>query len=305
MLLIVTTAMLGAAWHNLQWNYFESHNAYRYASEETNPACVTAVVLTAPELLPAPPTTPLRAIPGSQRCRVAVQVRRIRDGTQWLAADGRCQLLVNGNLLAVEPGDQVQIFAQLRRPAPPMNPGEFDFAASARADRRLASLATRSPECVTVLTPSRHWSPGRVVDALREYGKRTLRTYVGPRQSGLAAAVLLGVREELPYEATMPFFLTGTVHLLVVSGLNVAILATGLYSLVWIGWLPRRVRSVYVARYRIAWLPGDGIGKEVLEAARIVLDRLGVDAEYVAGRYRLGLLAPGGRRVSAAHDRTA
>jgi isocitrate/isopropylmalate dehydrogenase len=34
---------------------------------------------------------------------------------------------------------------------------------------------------------------------------------------------------------------------------------------------------------RIAWLPGDGIGVEVLEAARIVLDRLAFDAEYVPG----------------------
>ena len=38
-----------------------------------------------------------------------------------------------------------------------------------------------------------------------------------------------------------------------------------------------------MARYRIAWLPGDGIGKEVLDAARIVLDRLKVDAEYIPG----------------------
>ncbi len=34
---------------------------------------------------------------------------------------------------------------------------------------------------------------------------------------------------------------------------------------------------------KIAWLPGDGIGLEVLDAARIVLDRLSFDAEYVAG----------------------
>jgi len=38
-----------------------------------------------------------------------------------------------------------------------------------------------------------------------------------------------------------------------------------------------------MARYRIAWLPGDGIGKEVMEAARIVLDAVGFDAEYVPG----------------------
>ncbi|OGH56816.1 MAG: 3-isopropylmalate dehydrogenase [Candidatus Lindowbacteria bacterium RIFCSPLOWO2_02_FULL_62_12] len=34
---------------------------------------------------------------------------------------------------------------------------------------------------------------------------------------------------------------------------------------------------------RIAWLPGDGIGPEVLSAARLVLDRLGFDAEYIHG----------------------
>jgi isocitrate/isopropylmalate dehydrogenase len=38
-----------------------------------------------------------------------------------------------------------------------------------------------------------------------------------------------------------------------------------------------------MAKYKIAWLPGDGIGNEVMEAARIVLDRLGFDAEYIHG----------------------
>src|SRR5512135_397841 len=38
-----------------------------------------------------------------------------------------------------------------------------------------------------------------------------------------------------------------------------------------------------MAKYRIAWLPGDGIGVEVLEAAKIVLDRLALDAEYIHG----------------------
>jgi len=36
-------------------------------------------------------------------------------------------------------------------------------------------------------------------------------------------------------------------------------------------------------KYKIAWLPGDGIGVEVLQAARLVLDRLRLDAEYLHG----------------------
>ena len=33
--------------------------------------------------------------------------------------------------------------------------------------------------------------------------------------------------------------------------------------------------------FRIAWLPGDGVGIEVMEAAKLVLDRVGLDAEYL------------------------
>ncbi len=36
-----------------------------------------------------------------------------------------------------------------------------------------------------------------------------------------------------------------------------------------------------MAKYKIAWLPGDGVGKDVLDAAKIVLDKLNLDAEYI------------------------
>ena len=38
-----------------------------------------------------------------------------------------------------------------------------------------------------------------------------------------------------------------------------------------------------MAKYKIAWLPGDGVGNDVMEAARIVLDVIDLDAEYIPG----------------------
>ncbi len=38
-----------------------------------------------------------------------------------------------------------------------------------------------------------------------------------------------------------------------------------------------------MTKYRIAWLPGDGVGNDVMEAAKIVLDALKLDAEYIHG----------------------
>ncbi len=38
-----------------------------------------------------------------------------------------------------------------------------------------------------------------------------------------------------------------------------------------------------MAKYKIAWLPGDGVGNDVMEAARLVLDALHFDADYIHG----------------------
>lgn len=36
-----------------------------------------------------------------------------------------------------------------------------------------------------------------------------------------------------------------------------------------------------MAKYRIAWMPGDGVGQDVMSAARVVLDAMKFDAEYI------------------------
>ncbi len=38
-----------------------------------------------------------------------------------------------------------------------------------------------------------------------------------------------------------------------------------------------------MGKYKIAWLPGDGIGKDVMDAVKIVLDKLNFNAEYIHG----------------------
>ena len=38
-----------------------------------------------------------------------------------------------------------------------------------------------------------------------------------------------------------------------------------------------------MAKYKVAWLPGDGVGVDVMDAAKVVLDALRFDAEYIHG----------------------
>ncbi len=66
---------------------------------------------------------------------------------------------------------------------------------------------------------------------------RLLARDVGGGRAHLASAMFLGVREELDPEASQAFLETGTVHLLVISGLNVGILAACLLFGLRAGWL--------------------------------------------------------------------
>jgi len=38
-----------------------------------------------------------------------------------------------------------------------------------------------------------------------------------------------------------------------------------------------------MAKYKIAWLPGDGVGNDVMDCAKIILDTVDLDAEYIPG----------------------
>ena len=53
-------------------------------------------------------------------------------------------------------------------------------------------------------------------------------------------------------------------------------------------------------KHRIAWLPGDGIGREVMAAARLVLDRLGaLDAPVPFAKALEAVFSPKGRLLPA------
>jgi competence protein ComEC len=240
-LLMASAAALGAAWHHFNWSLYGELEIGRYAADEPAPACIEAVARESPERVAAPSPTPLRAIPTSERSRFVVDLTAIRDGRSWLAASGICQISLEGHLLGVRPGDTLRVYGQLARPASPLNGGEFDFAAHARADRLLARVRSTAPECVVRLAGGSAWSPRYWLDSLRARARHYVRSMVGERRAGLAAAILLGAREGLPYEETEPYLETGTIHVLVVSGMNVAILAIGLLAFMRMGWLPRRI----------------------------------------------------------------
>ncbi|MCC7474807.1 MAG: ComEC/Rec2 family competence protein [Pirellulales bacterium] len=280
--LLVPLALVGAAWHHANWYCYPSDEIGLFASELPRPICLEAVALESAERVVAPPPTPLRAIPGIERSRLLVRVARVRDGQGWRNASGTCLLSVEGHALWIRAGDRLRVFGQLSRPSPPLNPGEFDFAAYARSDRQLARVRSSSPESVARTSAGSAWSPRAVMDSLRRRAKERIHAMVGFREAGVAQAILLGDRGGLPLAETESYLETGTIHVLVVSGMNVAILAVGLLLIMRMGWLPRPLALGAVVAVVVGYMLLTKAEPPVVRAT--ILATLGCVAAWVGRR---------------------
>lgn len=255
LLLLIAAASVGGGWHHVRWNLFPADELGLAAGDSSRPVCLDAVALGLPRVLPAAPPNPMNPIPSGERSLLSVRVTAVRDGQRWRPASGRATLLTDGRLAGFTAGDRVRLFAQLRKPPGPQNPGQRDLRRVRRAQRELFELRSQFPEAVVLIQRGRWWSPRRGLYAARGACCQRLETYLGDRQAELASAVLLGARAELSEDRVEEFFLTGTVHLLAISGLHLGILASGLWWLLRISAAERRTAvaaaAVFVVLYAL------------------------------------------------------
>jgi predicted membrane metal-binding protein len=208
-LVLLAVMATGAAWHQLRWNFFPADELGRFARRQTSPVYIEAIALQRPVLVPARPADPLCTLPQGDQSRLEVSLLRLRNRTVWQPVSGRVLLAVEGHLLGVAPGDLLRVAAQLSRPWPAQNPGQFAFSDHERSQRRLCRLKAAYPDCVVVRSKASRWSLRWLVQRLRNGSNDMLWHHLGHPRSDLAAAVLLGAREQLDRDRVEAFFHRG------------------------------------------------------------------------------------------------
>ncbi len=134
------------------------------------------------------------------------------------------------------PGERLRFPARLRAPRNFGNPGALDYR-SVLEKRGIGALASANTDEVEPL-------PGFVgsrVDAalasIRRNLQRRIQSLWNPEDAALLSAMLFGERVSIGRSQRLDFQRTGTYHILVVSGMNVGILALAVF------WLMRRLRA--------------------------------------------------------------
>lgn len=242
-LLLASIGLLAASWGDASWNRFAVSEIGRYAPRDAEPVALDVVVTSEPVVYRADDPSPFRAIPSTDRSVITTRAVAVRDVESWHAVSGRCEVTVSGQVTELTPGDRLRVFGQLRRPTPAMNPGQRDAAARDRARRCLATVWSESPSCLTKIgaTPeSLGTDAGRWIAATRSSALDALDRRLPVDGSALVRAMLLGDAAALPSRVVEAFRHTGTLHILVVSGLHVGLVAMVLPGLAALGWLPRR-----------------------------------------------------------------
>ncbi|MFH0921456.1 MAG: DNA internalization-related competence protein ComEC/Rec2, partial [Fibrobacterota bacterium] len=139
-------------------------------------------------------------------------------------------------------GDSVRLTGRVRLAMDQRNPGAFDYREYLASQGVFAVMSCYKPDAWDV-TSSGHGNAfmRSVILPVRNWIRGVVDRYVGPL-GYLLNGVLLGDRRELPEDLKQDFRNTGLMHILAVSGLNVAMLLLIVFQVLTALFVPYRVK---------------------------------------------------------------
>jgi competence protein ComEC len=252
-LLACAVTALGAAYHHWQRDVYAADDIGNFATEEPRPALLRGVVAMEPFVIKRAGQDDLRSFPAKDGGRFLLQVTSFKQLDDWQAASGFVQVQTAVPIGAVHVGDEVEVAGRMDAPAPPANPGEFDYAALLRDQHIRAVLWVKdSGESVLVLREAGGLSLGGSLARLRAYGQDVLTDYLPAEQQGVAIALLLGDGAPMTQDDWDKYIRTGVIHVLAISGQHLVVLA----AFLGLGLRLLRVRLRYAAIFTALFLLG-------------------------------------------------
>ena len=159
------------------------------------------------------------------RTLLLLQTRALMRGEETIRARGLLRVLIDGDVTEqLSWGDRIELTGQIDLPEPTKNPGEFDFGRHMQRQGISAMAFARHPAAASVKQPASVWNPKRWLNEFRQQTVLLLRDNLSAKNRATAEALLLGNRGHMTPDVERDFIASGTMHLLAISGMHVAIL---------------------------------------------------------------------------------
>jgi ComEC/Rec2-related protein len=179
------------------------------------------------------------------RTYIVIETDSVLTGRYWIPSMGRVRAKVRSGGSRYNHADIVKITGYLYEPKGPRNPGGFDYSAYLRTRGIFAAMSVSGPHDVVIVDKGRSFLSA-VVTPLRSYLISKTKEYLSPVPAAILSGFILGERRDIPEEYQTLFKNTGTLHLMAVSGSNVAmVIAIFAFPLALLG-LPRTMRVIFL-----------------------------------------------------------
>jgi competence protein ComEC len=183
----------------------------------------------------------VKSIPEKRRktLRIEVAVVRIRSGQRWLATNARALLNIAADASVLpSPSEHIVVSGVLSRPDKAKNPEQFDYRTYLQKKGILWTGYLQDGSFHIIGHEKNRSGPFVWSMVVSEWADDVFRKNItDDRSYGLIKAMLLGRRDDLRSDQVDDYTTSGTVHILSVSGMHVAIIF--LVISLMLGWLKR------------------------------------------------------------------
>lgn len=263
----------GGYLHNSQSNLHHNRNILRYLCSTEQPTIIHGIVDRPPTMRNRQSRNNAAKHHRSQwQTQIEVQITELRVGQEFKPTDGRVLVIIEGQYQDLLPGDVIEAYGKLCRFRPPSNPGQRDLRPVYRYRDLQAQFKVGAPSQVITLpeTTSKQKVVRRWLAEFAALGRDELLQHTSESAGPLAVAMVLGQRDYIDRATSDLLLVTGTAHLLSVSGMHLAILVILANILAILFRLPVRTKISCILLFCLFYTFLTGARPPVIRAAVLV-----------------------------------
>ena len=170
--------------------------------------------------------------PKENNVRCLAEITATLVDSQWQSCNAQTMLYLRRSALSEQLmfGDELLVMEGVNEPTPPLNPDEFDYAAwLERKGIAFVCFAQDKWEKKGHTEPS--WMKARALELRKYFRERMVVAGLSGQELAVGEALLLGQSSEIDPQLLASYSASGTLHVLSVSGMHVALVFVVLLKL--------------------------------------------------------------------------
>ena len=181
-----------------------------------------------------------------RRCGFTFQAMAFKQGNAWLKLSGLSKAEIDDNELDYHYGDDIVVFATLKGPVNFSNKSNFDYVKYLKTKGVHVLIDIKNDDDIVALKNNARFSIRAPIYNIRRIIEKRLKFYLPYPDNTLISAMLLASRHSMPKRLRELFVKTGSVHVLSVSGLHVAIISAIIFFILKVCCLSRKISAIIV-----------------------------------------------------------